>query len=419
MDRNHESAGIFRISNFGSSVDRQVVSLFPIFFRAPCPGDSAIASLTRVDTSSKPSSSNSWSSQIAERYQCKVDPALAAWWDDGVWEMPGSGEFRTAVSPQSLLADHPECLWPGLMPCHQLPIIENGRGDCLAVRMSGNQLREIVYWYHGGGDWIPWGDDLSQTLIFNHFASRLPGFESRHSREAEPVAVVGDSNAWLDFATARLPKFIWDNEASPMRSAQSMVNAGIAKSAVLAGLIAEHFDHYSIDDWIKAAIEKNPNLAWGWEAAGRRAEAKGKTDLAIEMYQRGARCSVFTSQSVRMKTHLDEDEVCKFSLGKLKTLVPDAVAEDEYLQGMTLPTLAEQQRATSEYWLGLADQLEAGSPEQMFSLHMSAWDLGLPAMSDYAEIMKRLIACAEAGGLPGRSALTKVHLDTLVHRYLK
>jgi hypothetical protein len=381
--------------------------------------DSAIASLSRVDTSSKSDPSNSWSSQIARRYQCKVDPALAAWWDNGVWETPGSGEFRTPVSPQSLLTDYPECLWPGLMPCHQLPIIENGRGDCLAVRMSGSYLREIVYWYHGGGDWIPWGDDLSQALVFNHFASRLPGFASRHSREAEPVGGGGDSRAWLDFATVRLPKFSWDDDASPMRSAQSLLAAGIAKSAVLAGLIAEHFDHYSIDDWIAAAIEKNPILAWGWEAAGRRAEAQGKSDLAIEMYQRGARCSVFTSQSVRMKTHFDEDEVCKFSLGKLKSLAPQAVEQDEYLQGMTLPTLAARQHATSEYWLGLADQLESGSPEQLFSLHMSAWDLGLPTMTDYANIMDRLMACAEAGSMPSRSALIQVHLQTLVQRYLK
>lgn len=369
--------------------------------------------------SSSPDASTPWSSLIAERYQCRVDPALAAFWDDGIWQAGGEGEFCVAVPPESLLEPFPESLWPGLMPCHQIPILENDRGDCLAVRLGGdNCLQEVVHWFHGGGDWVPWGDNVAQALMFNRMAPRLPGFDRRHCVDAEPLPepTSEPSSAWSEFAASHTKAFD-HREPSPIRLAESMLAAGVASTAVLAGLVAAQFDHYQIESWIASALAKNPNLAWVWEAAGRRVEAQGRSDEAIDFYQRGARCSVFTSQSVRMQTHAGESDVTKFSVSKLKSLAPDLVAEDPYLRGLALPSLADQQQAAGEYWGKLADGFEDGSPEQLFSLHMSGWDLGRNSMSQCAEVIRAIIDCATAGEMTGRAEIARVHLQTLRHRY--
>jgi hypothetical protein len=115
-------------------------------------------------------------------------PEMCDWFDSDVWRERGNGEYRTAVFPEELLVAVPESIWPGLMPPDFLPLLANDAGDWLCARLGCNQkIVEIVQWYHGGGDWIPWGNSLAEAILFDAISDLLPGLGRRHAEPAEPL----------------------------------------------------------------------------------------------------------------------------------------------------------------------------------------------------------------------------------------
>ena len=119
-------------------------------------------------------SSVPWSERLAERYRCCFSPVLVDWFDSDIWKRKGCGEYSSPVEPALLLSDAPEQVWPGLMSCDLIPLVESTAGDWLCVRVDENSMAsEVVQWYHGGGDWIPWGQDIAQAIVFDGY---LPDF---------------------------------------------------------------------------------------------------------------------------------------------------------------------------------------------------------------------------------------------------
>jgi hypothetical protein len=112
-------------------------------------------SLDRSDhRSARPSSG--WSRAIAERYALTLSADWAEWFDEvAVGELRG-GEYCEPVHPSELLSATPEVIWPGLMPPDLMPVVGNGMGDWLCARVGPEStIREVVHWYHGGGDRLP------------------------------------------------------------------------------------------------------------------------------------------------------------------------------------------------------------------------------------------------------------------------
>ena len=127
-------------------------------------------------------SSDSWSERLAERYQCVFSPALSDWFDSEIWQRRGCGEYCCAVDPALLLSEAPEPIWPGLMSCDLIPLVGNTSGDWLCVRVGeDSHASEVVQWYHGGGDWIPWGRDIAQAIIFDGLIDRISPDSRRHA----------------------------------------------------------------------------------------------------------------------------------------------------------------------------------------------------------------------------------------------
>lgn len=125
---------------------------------------------------------------MAARYRLRLSDELRSWFDDDVWASVGGGEYREALHPEALLADAPEAIWPGLMPPDFLPVISNGAGDWLCLRIGPHgQIAEVVQWYHGGGDWLPWGKSLAEAIVFDAVSIFLPGAPRRHAIPAEPT----------------------------------------------------------------------------------------------------------------------------------------------------------------------------------------------------------------------------------------
>ncbi len=76
----------------------------------------------------------------------------------------------------------------GFMLPDTLPILGNGYGDWLCMRVNAdNTAGEVVHWYHGGGDWMPWGRNPAEAIAFDRLRQRLPGRRVAHAtRPAEP-----------------------------------------------------------------------------------------------------------------------------------------------------------------------------------------------------------------------------------------
>ncbi len=188
----------------------------------------------------------SWTALIADRYRCTLSQVLADWFDREIWKRAGRNEYHEPIDPESLLVAAPEAIWPGLMTCDLLPIISNRAGDWLCVRVDHNNVAsEIVQWYHGGGDWIPWGHNLAEALVFDALIDRLPGKSRRHAIPAEDPRPNGDAHdpvadPILDWALQHLPPSVtiaFDAATRESEVARILLDAGVAEIAVRCELV--------------------------------------------------------------------------------------------------------------------------------------------------------------------------------------
>ncbi len=190
--------------------------------------------------------SNSWTARIADRYRCTLSKELADWFDREIWKRVGRSEYHAPLNPELLLTAAPEAIWPGLMTCDLLPLIGNTVGDWLCVRVDENNVAaEIVQWYHGGGDWIPWGNNLAEAMVFDSLIDRLPGQSRRHAIPAEDPRPDGDASdpatdPILDWALQHLPPSVavaFDVATHESDVAQILLDANVAEIAVRCELV--------------------------------------------------------------------------------------------------------------------------------------------------------------------------------------
>lgn len=213
--------------------------------------------------------SPNWSDQLAQRLDCTLSPVLADWFDREIWARSGRGEFHAGITPTEMLATAPEPIWPGLMNADLVPIVSNQAGDWLCARIGpDNVMATIVHWYHGGGDWIPWGDDLAQAIVFDAIQHRLPGSRRRHAIPAEELSDSdSDSSATsgntiadplLAWALEHLPPAIGnlfaDHSIAPDTVAATLINHGVAEVAVRCELVQAALNLSALTDLSTEAI---------------------------------------------------------------------------------------------------------------------------------------------------------------------
>ena len=106
------------------------------------------------------------SEQLAEVYHLELDASWQAWFDHDTKGLLLPGMMRQCTSAEELCAPAPSMVWPGFMLPDTLPILGNEYGDWICVRVTAeNTLGELLYWYHGGGDWIPVGSTLAEAIL--------------------------------------------------------------------------------------------------------------------------------------------------------------------------------------------------------------------------------------------------------------
>jgi len=371
-----------------------------------------------------------WSAQIASRFDCQLSAELTEWFDAEIWKHQGLAEFCQPIKPIELLDEAPDAIRPGMMRCDLLPLISNRIGDWLCVRIDERNLAaEVIHWYHGGGDWIPWGRGVSEALAFDAVVDRFPSYQRRHAEPAESLRSEAGSSRpsndrLLAWALENLPREVRlaiELERDSAVLSAALLNHRIAEVAVrceqaISIVLSGDPDWDLASKVVSAAARVTPELAWPWEIAGFAAEQRDEIDSALAAYARGARCSAFTDQSVRLTTHAVTKEAAKFSLVRLLELAPDAVHSDPYLTllcGDQLPC----RQAVMQYWLDRAHQQSANAPAAYDCFVAAGWDLGAPSLESYVKILEQAATAAAAAGQLGRAAVARTHRKCLSRKF--
>lgn len=421
-----------------------------------------------------------WSSAIADRYQLHLSVELIDWFDSGACESLGHGEFCEPATPDQLLAEAPECIWPGLMPPDVLPLVGNGLGDWLCGRVSAQgTIDEIVYWYHGGGDYLPYGLGLAEALLFDTLADRLPGRRQLHAipaaREASEQLkrVSGTMIAW---ALRQLPgdvSHVLDIDAPPARLAGALMQHRIAVDAVrcdavLAALDNElrvrltvndaralgvaldneatkwMFDTSTIpcdvrcklrdrwglndeqafsQDWQAVAnicselADERNDLGWVHDCLGWSAQRRGDLQSAVRHYETAAFTSVFTDQAVRFRTHFDADNVAKFSIARLIELGVEHQVDPRYVDALSHTDQANWRERVTGYWLAQADHSGTVAADRYDLTFRAGWDVGCDSMRRYRDLLRRLSDAAADAGQAARAEIARTHAACIDARY--
>lgn len=402
---------------------------------------------------------------------------LADWWDDEIWRHTGHGEYREPVSPEELLRPAPDCIWPGLMSCDFLPLLSNTAGDWLCVRIDQQgRAEQIVQWYHGGGDWIPWGHSLAEAVLLDALIHRLPGPSRRHAEPAEdprPTIDPAARDVIVDWACRHLSgaaSEIMDANLDGPELADALLKAELAEVAVRCELVVDQLVHpqreqilslgdnqaidpkllaqWSFDrdripadkrswlhqqgidlarqtNWDAAAEHAQrvtavaPDLAWAWDIVGYAAERRDDFNVAIDAYVQASQCSVFTDQSIRLDTHWTSDHCAKFSVARLDYLDPGRTRESEYYRSLTGPDVRQRRIDACDYWLRQATQAqENGDAIQTHRCLMAAaWDVGVDSITGYAKLLDQIAEAAGSADQLAREELARTHRRCLRERF--
>lgn len=375
----------------------------------------------------------SWSTRIADRYQCRLSAELADWFDSEVWKEQGEGEFRQSIAPQSLLDQAPEEIWPGMMGCDCLPILSNMAGDWLAVRIDcDNVASQIVHWYHGGGDWIPWGDQLAQAIAFDLIADRFPSQARRHAIPAESPRLNSpeesqSNDPFVRWAFGHLPAAVTqviESSNSGSELAGVFLENKVAEVAIRCELTISSLLGPS-PNWDSAATialpvtKLAPELAWAWETIGFAAERRGDLSAAKDAFLSGANCSSFTDQSIRLGTYVAATGSAKFSVARLRHLDPELLQSSPYMRMLCNDDQRACRMAVSRYWLqdGLQHQRHGDELAAHESFVAAGWDIGATPIKTYGIILERIAEAAVASDQTARAEVAQTHRRRLQVRF--
>ncbi len=468
----------------------------------------------------------SWSQTISQRFSLDLSPDLVAWWDDEVWRHLGPGEYCHPATPKVLLGDAPDPVWPPLMPPNFLPLVGNGAGDWLCLRILDPDVAEatgrttdVCHWYHGGGDWLPWGNTLAEALLFDWALPRLPQSERRHADPAEASSVQNEEgidaieqhdHPWVMWAKSHLPSVGKSDEVADDVSvlaelgqlsgrdlAERLIERGICEIPARCQLLLDGLHHELVEKLTPAIANKLDltwnelmrwcfdlgtlprevasriqaelglpesatqvcqqdwetvqqhasvisaqarDLSWGHDILGYCLQRAGRTDEAASAFAKAIRCSVFTDQSVRLRTHwaTSSDGVSKVSARFLDKdaavdasstaaipdqlgCVPAAIEQPVLIKLLCSRSAAGPDSMRQEYaetLIARSRDFQTTAPATEARLLYSAgWDLGAEPLRCFGDLLDQYIsACREAGWV-SHQRLAEVHRQGLQTRY--
>lgn len=436
------------------------------------------ATLTSSDPAPR-DAAPAWSKRVGEHLCAQIEPTLADWLDGEVWKETGAGEFHHAVSPDVLLSEQPDAIWPGMMLPDTLPILGNRYGDWLCLRVGAeNTISEVIHWYHGGGDWIPWGKNLAEAIWFDAYRERLPGRRQTHAIAPESNKVESQHNPYLAWAEQFVESdlistgAVATNEMLDRGCCEVALRCEIALNALDSSLrqrmtpalaveleevwepdvVSWLFDNQLVpearratvldpiqseirisQDWETASVHarviasRRSDLVWAFDISGWDAERSGNFDQAVEYYQQGAMACAFADQSIRFRSHWFPQWAGKFSTWRLCRLLDSGQAKPTHLNPMVSRYLEAIRSSNPEslrskamqFWRQVAfEAVEAGRWSDAYdAFYHAGWDLGTDTMIDFGDLLKGLVESAKRAGQDARAAVAEIHLQAFVARF--
>lgn len=323
----------------------------------------------------------SWSFRIEDRFELNLDPCTRSWFDGACSQFQWHGEFDQPLPPATVVESLEDVVWPGFMLPDTVPLVGNRYGDWLCLRVSStNHITEVLHWYHGGGDYVPYGSNLAESLFYDLCQSENPGrakwaeerpldaeklnglswiaehlgvsnevlqeilrlFSRRHiDAGLEAIAEQGWCQAVVtrdrmlralqtplwNIADPKLAKrwnVSWETEMLPWlfdtRTIPSEYRSRMDQLLSEVGTGSSDWSHQAWDRVEALAlglIQARGDLAWPFDLAGWSAFQRGDTRLAIERWWQGLACSLFSDQSTQFHSHWFDHRFGKFAAAQL------------------------------------------------------------------------------------------------------
>ena len=319
-----------------------------------------------------------------------------------------------------------------------LPILSNTAGDWLCVRIDANGFAaEIVHWYHGGGDWIPWGNQLAEAIAFDAIADRFPSQNRRHAIPAESPRLNSDNASrtvdpitrWaFNHLPATVVKAI-ESSIPFVTTADVFLENQVAEVATLCELsVSALLDSKPGNRgaaWDQAAVhakpvtDLSPELAWAWDTMGHAAERRGELKVARECYLKAIDCSAFTDQSIRLMTHATGDQAAKFAVARLLELDPELVRSNSYLRMLCEVDERSRRMAVCQHWLTKGKlHFDDSDTRSAYNCFVAAgWDIGATPIETYATILDQVATAAGASDQSARGEVAMTHRRCLKKRF--
>ncbi len=417
------------------------------------------------------------SEAISERYQLALSNELRDWMD-GSWARFGSdSEFGSYNALPSLVDRAPDILWPGFMLPDTLPLIGNRFGDWLCLRIDASgQASELVHWYHGGGDFIPFGKTLSEALLYD----RCQSVRSDHTIWGEPMEVsepnrsicswiaeqLGvaeslihrieqsfqegrleegldalDEHGWCEVAVARDridlclttplrrkadPKLAirlgvtWEPELTRWLFDTELIPAPFIPSLEeylgTAAAVRDRQDWHKAESIAVQLMEDRTDLEWPFAIAGWSAYRRGDHQQAIDRLWRGLSASVFSDQSTRFRSHWFDRRYGKFTaaiLVQLSESLSDSIVEDPYWKQLSSGEGESIHQRIAKYWADQAKEANLEAAEQYDRWYRSGWDIGCHDIPMFDSILSQLQESAEQAGWKSRALLAEAYRSKL------
>lgn len=389
---------------------------------------------------------------IADRYKLQLAPSWSQWFDFLSVNPSLPGCFRHTVDLHALCGSPPGQLWPGFMLPDTLPLLGNGYGDWICVRIDQHDRpSELLHWYHGGGDWIPVGRNLAEAIIHDLVDLYRPVRKQMLRGAVEssrPGQLAGGLSAplrsWLEHALAESPlqqAFEFERLLRYLSSGdyhqalELMIEAGLAIDAATCDLVeltiqrAVPSEHGSlhlmpeaecgrIEKLCESVVQRRSDLGWSFSLLGWCQHSNKQRELACETFFAGRFASAFSDQSVRLRLHKFEQRFGKYSIAQLvasRSLLTDSMQHDSYLQIFLSGRPGNLVGLVQEYWLGLAQQaMQAADFASAYDYAYNAgWDIGAASMAGYRQALEILHQSATCANWPARAAIAKANLDCL------
>ncbi|GAB5404512.1 MAG: SMI1/KNR4 family protein [Aureliella sp.] len=417
------------------------------------------------------------SSAIKQRFQLhSISAEWKAWFDADWHSAELLGEFDQPIFPDRLanLSGFP--LMAGLIPPDCIPVIGNGYGDWICARVTtDNSLGELVHWYHGGGDWIPVGENLPQALLHDFVDQYRPkstqmlrGATEISGNAPNPKELI--SSAWFAKRSDCLHQLELDEVAGELvagryiGAVQLLHDHNVAFEATACDQI-EHFIASYFSQFASPKYASECGLNWSTDFVRLLFDYRSSPPDSRAAFE-----SAFSSRATQAIENQDWPRAGMIAQNVLSRRSNLGWARDVagwnlqrqgnhesaikiYRDGLNASTFSDQSVRLRTHWISSATsnfaaaQLEVLSPAQnemtdhqrpityaawiekaqslladgkhaeaYDAFFQAGWGVGYGSVDECISLLRSLVKCAQSAGWDARAAAAAAHLQVVLGR---